>query len=166
MISEYYSRIRQRIGNDLLLIPSVACLVRDSDGRLLLQRKSDGTWSLPAGAIEPNESPKMAAIRELREETGIKASKLVLVDVFGGGSFKYTYPNKDEVEYTVTVFECDGTASTDEPIDEETVELRYFSEADFPGLELPFPTNILYPKETNQPNQAELKTPDAARPTS
>ncbi len=166
MISEYYSRLRKRIGSDLLLIPSVACLVRDSEGRLLLQRKNDGTWSLPAGAIEPNEAPRMAAFRELKEETGIEATRLELIDVYGGSDFRYTYPNNDEVEYTVAVFACEGTTSSDQVIDEETTELRYFSEDDFPGLELPFPQNVLYPNETNQPNQAELTTPEAAPPTS
>ncbi|MBK1880754.1 NUDIX domain-containing protein [Pelagicoccus mobilis] len=163
MISEYYSSIRNRIGSDLLLIPSVACLVRDSEGKLLLQRKNDGTWSLPAGAIEPNEAPRTAAFRELKEETGIEATRLELVDVYGGSDFRYTYPNSDEVEYTVVVFACEGTISSDQVIDEETKELRYFSEEDFPGLELPFPLNVLYPKETNQPNQALQTTSASAR---
>ena len=60
--------------------------------------------------------------------------------------FKYTYPNKDKVEYTVTVFECEDTLSSEGPTDKETVELKYFSQAEFPGLELPFPINLLYPK--------------------
>lgn len=30
-------------------------------------------WSLPKGHIEPNESPEQAAVREVREETGIDA---------------------------------------------------------------------------------------------
>jgi ADP-ribose pyrophosphatase YjhB (NUDIX family) len=32
-----------------------------------------GLWSLPGGSIEPDESPSEAALRELKEETGIAA---------------------------------------------------------------------------------------------
>jgi len=32
-------------------------------------------WNFFGGAIDPGESPKKAAVRELREETGIKAGK-------------------------------------------------------------------------------------------
>jgi 8-oxo-dGTP pyrophosphatase MutT (NUDIX family) len=54
-------------------------LVRDSDapdpGRILLLRqpKGDG-WSLPAGLLNRNEKPIEAAVRELFEETGIRAT--------------------------------------------------------------------------------------------
>ena len=45
---------------------------------LLLHRhdhKPQGnTWSLPAGKLEPGESPTEAIIRELKEETGIEIS--------------------------------------------------------------------------------------------
>lgn len=48
----------------------------ESDNRiLLLQRKmgksQGGTWCLPSGKLEANESPEQAAIREVLEETGI-----------------------------------------------------------------------------------------------
>ncbi len=46
--------------------------VLDDAGRLLLQRRGDnGRWGLPGGAAEPFETPETAALRELREETGI-----------------------------------------------------------------------------------------------
>ncbi|KAB2880919.1 NUDIX hydrolase [bacterium] len=41
---------------------------------LIKRRKPEGilTWQFPAGKIEANESPKNAAVREVREETGIR----------------------------------------------------------------------------------------------
>ena len=71
-MSPYFQQLRAIIGHDLLLLPSVAAVIRNSDGRLLLQEKASGEgWSLPAGAIEPSESPAQAVRREVLEETGL-----------------------------------------------------------------------------------------------
>jgi ADP-ribose pyrophosphatase YjhB (NUDIX family) len=38
-------------------------------------------WSLPGGHIEPGETASAAAVREVREETGVEAELAGLVDV-------------------------------------------------------------------------------------
>jgi len=53
----------------------VAILVFDPEGKLLLVRQyrhavGDELLEIPAGCIEPDESPEQAVRRELREETG------------------------------------------------------------------------------------------------
>ncbi|CAD0186797.1 RNA pyrophosphohydrolase [Ruegeria sp. THAF57] len=58
-----------------------ACVVRDNEGRILLaQRRADqmsgGYWEIPGGKIEPGETPKAAAARELFEETGLSGAWL------------------------------------------------------------------------------------------
>lgn len=40
-----------------------------------------GTWSLPGGHIEPGETARAAALREIEEETGLAATLSGLVDV-------------------------------------------------------------------------------------
>jgi 8-oxo-dGTP pyrophosphatase MutT (NUDIX family) len=39
--------------------------------RVLLLRKSDGTWDLPGGRLDIQESPRQCLVREIREETGL-----------------------------------------------------------------------------------------------
>ncbi|MFD5781046.1 NUDIX hydrolase [Streptomyces sp. NPDC126933] len=51
----------------------VGVIVRDRAGRVLLGLHHGGTWELPGGKVEPGESVAAAAVRELREETGLRA---------------------------------------------------------------------------------------------
>jgi len=58
------------------------CLVLDSADRVLLIHARDPDepasqwWELPGGGIDPGETPRAAACRELAEETGIVAGEL------------------------------------------------------------------------------------------
>jgi 8-oxo-dGTP diphosphatase len=56
----------------------VACagaVVRDEHRRVLLVLRANepgrGLWSLPGGRLEPGEDARAAAVREVREETGL-----------------------------------------------------------------------------------------------
>lgn len=143
-MSPYYSNLREELGSRLLLMPGVAGIIHNSEGELLLQKKNDGSWSLPAGAIEPSESPQEAIKREVLEETGYVVRDLKLIDVFGGADFRYTYSNGHEVENIVILFLCFCESEPKKPSDDETVELGFFSRTDFPGLSLPYPVASLY----------------------
>lgn len=53
---------------------AVLCLVRDNNDLLLIHKKTGlgaGKINAPGGRIEPDETPRFAAIRETEEETGI-----------------------------------------------------------------------------------------------
>ena len=76
----YLWRLRQAIGNDLVLMPGAMIALQRDDGRILLtKRADDGTWCLPAGAAEAGGSFAQTAIEELKEETGVEVAENDLI---------------------------------------------------------------------------------------
>jgi 8-oxo-dGTP pyrophosphatase MutT (NUDIX family) len=144
-MSPYFRHLRFKLGHSLLLVPSVAAVIRDEKGRVLLQEKSawEG-WSLPAGAIEPGETPEQALRREVREETGLTVEPREIIGVLGGIEFRHKYANGDLVEYTVVLYRCDVLAKGTTPLDTETQSLRYFGAAELPKIALPYPEEVLF----------------------
>ena len=141
-MSEYYRTIRAQVGSALLLMPAVAAIIRDTTGRILVQQKHDGSWSLPAGAVEPGESPAQAVIREVLEETGLSVQPTRIRAVLGGASCRVRYANEDEVEYVVTVFECAVLSGALLDSNEETKRLAYFLAESLPVLAFQYPREL------------------------
>jgi 8-oxo-dGTP pyrophosphatase MutT (NUDIX family) len=143
-ISPWLRDLRARIGHDLLLLPAVAAVIHDPSGRVLLMRPGvNAAFGLPAGMIEPGETPAAAVIREVYEETGLLVSVDRVAGVFGGPAFRTRYPNGDWVEYTVIVFHCRVESGHLHPRDGEAEALQWFSPEELPPLSMPYPPTIL-----------------------
>jgi 8-oxo-dGTP diphosphatase len=64
----------------------VAAAVLVEGGRVLLTQRKRGThlegaWEFPGGKVEPDEDPRDALARELREEIGVEADVGEILDV-------------------------------------------------------------------------------------
>lgn len=63
---------------------------------ILLLKKFNGDWVLPKGRIEKDETIRQAALREVLEESGVKAE---IVKYIGMVYYKYKNLKKDEMVY-------------------------------------------------------------------
>ncbi|PZR35158.1 NUDIX hydrolase [Caulobacter segnis] len=68
-------------------VPTVGVVCLRGDQVLLIKRGTPPRlhqWSLPGGRLEWGETTASAALRELKEETGVDAELLGLIDVIDG----------------------------------------------------------------------------------
>lgn len=137
MTLDYVRQLRERVGHDLLLLASVAVIPEDDEGRILLVKQSDsGRWATIGGAIEVDESPAEAAVREAREETGVEIELSRLIDCVGGPGFRIRYANGDEAAYVSIVYAARVAAGTPIADGSEVLEIAWFSSNDVEQLDL------------------------------
>ena len=104
---------------------SVVVLPVLPDGRILLIQQyrhaaRQYLWELVAGRLDPGETPKVAAARELIEETGYRAKRFrVFLDVF---------PTPGFLEERMFILLAEGlTAGEAEPEEDEKIISRVFA---------------------------------------
>jgi 8-oxo-dGTP pyrophosphatase MutT (NUDIX family) len=135
-LSPYLAALREKVGHDLVLAPSVAVLARDERGRVLMMLNRDtGLWQTIGGMIEPDESPQDAARREAAEEAGVTVELRGILAVTGGPQFRLTYPNGDQVAYVPTIFDAVVTAGEPRPDGRESTAVEWFTPAELARAE-------------------------------
>ena len=98
---------------------------REVDGQLLIaiiHRKRYGDWSWPKGKVDPGESLPQAAVREIREETGLKVKLGVHL-----GTQNYMLPNgaAKEVHYWAAKVSDTALAESTFKPDEEVERIEW-----------------------------------------
>ena len=132
----YLWRLRQAVGNDLVLMPGAMIALRREDGHVLLtQRSDDGTWCLPAGAAEPGGSFARTAVGELKEEAGIDVAERDLVP-FGCLSeaelHTIHYPNGDTTHCFAVLFLAERWNGDPRPDGVEAIGSQFADPGDAP----------------------------------
>jgi 8-oxo-dGTP pyrophosphatase MutT (NUDIX family) len=130
-ISEYLRGLRAKIGHEYVFMPGVAAVVFNHEGKVLLQRSRDsGLWGIIGGTPDPGEEPAAAAVREIEEETSIKAEAVRLVGVFT--EVPTHYPNGDVVQYMAFVFACCALSGDPRVNDDESHAVAYVDYNELP----------------------------------
>ncbi|WP_333771081.1 NUDIX hydrolase [Streptomyces sp. IBSBF 2435] len=125
--------IRARAGAILLFLPGVVTVVFDETGRVLLNRRTDtGRWALISGIPDPGEQPAEAAVREIHEETGIRAVPERILGVFTNEPV--IYGNGDRSQYIDIVLQCRAVGGEARVNDEESLEVRWYAPGALPPL--------------------------------
>jgi len=134
-LSGYLKQLREKVGHDLLLLPSAAVAIHDDAGRVLMGLHADKQiWVVPGGLIEPAETPADGAVRETFEETGLLIEIAGVLGVYGGKELLIDYPNGDHSSYVATVFRGRIIGGEQQPDGEEILDLRYFSREEIRGV--------------------------------
>jgi 8-oxo-dGTP pyrophosphatase MutT (NUDIX family) len=130
-----------------LSVPSVTALVFDAQGRVLLGLHSNaGVWVAPGGAIDPDEAPQDAVVREVWEETGLHVEPVRFRGVYGGPDFRVRYENGDEVTYVMSVFECELIGGALRADGVEILDVGWFAPAELERLNLSRGARIALPR--------------------
>ena len=118
-------------------VPAVGIVCFRDDHVLLIRRGTPpkkGEWSLPGGRIEPGEPARDAALRELREETGVEAKLLGRVDVVDA-SFEIRSGELITRHYVLVDFAAQWVSGKPEAGD-DAADARFFHLSDIGSLEM------------------------------
>jgi len=135
---DYIQWIRSCVGHRKIMLTFASIVLRDEDGRILLQHRSDfDFWGLPGGSLEFGETIIDCAHRELLEETGLTSSDFDLVGVYTDPKYDVTYPNGDQVQQFTICLRGQVSGGIDQPDGIETTEQRFFTPSEIPFETMP-----------------------------
>ncbi|BCB81116.1 hypothetical protein GCM10022251_67140 [Phytohabitans flavus] len=131
----YLGQLRALAGDRTLLFVGARATVFDDQGRLLLIRRRDnGYWDIPAGAMELGESIADCAVREVYEETGIRAAEVTPFALYTGPAYTYTNMYSDTYQLFVTAFRVERWAGQLERVTDETIDAGFYHPDEMPSL--------------------------------
>ena len=133
MKPNYIGWLRSKVGQEkVILVFAGGCLFDDRE-RVLLQKRGDsGKWGFPGGAIELGETPEEAAIREVKEETGLDIQVESLIGIYTDSDIRY--PNGDEAHSICIAYRLEAVSGQLACDGVETAELKYFALDELPEM--------------------------------
>lgn len=130
---DFVLSLREKIGHELLWLPGITGVVFNDDGQVLLvKRADDGRWTLITGMLEPGEEPAAGTLREVEEETGIRAEIEHLIHVGSHGPIDF--PNGDRCSFLNVAFRCRSVSGQARVNDDESTDVGWFALDELPPL--------------------------------
>ncbi len=128
---DYIHELREVIGPRKIILNCAGALILRDD-RILLQRRADnGLWGFVGGLVEMNETYEQAALREIREETGLEVRLESFLGIYH--NHHMVWSNGDAAHVISAMFTARILAG--EPrTDEESLELKFFGADEMPPL--------------------------------
>jgi 8-oxo-dGTP diphosphatase len=117
-------------------VPVVRLIVPDASGRVLILRRAldstdGGTWCLPGGKMDYGDTVEQAAIRELQEETSLRATSLRFL------FYQDSLPPAPGRMHCLNLYlEC--AVEGEVVLNEESVEAAWISREEVPRYQLSF----------------------------
>jgi 8-oxo-dGTP pyrophosphatase MutT (NUDIX family) len=109
------------------VVPGASAIVRERSAILMVQRRDNGMWSLPGGALEVGESIAETAVREVWEETGIEIAITGLVGVYTSPRHVTWYSSGEDVRQEFNVCFRGGRVGGEVHCGEECLAVRWVS---------------------------------------
>jgi ADP-ribose pyrophosphatase YjhB (NUDIX family) len=132
-MANYIHWLRSRIGSRKTILAYATALIRDADGNLLFQRRTDfDWWGLPGGIVELGETFRDCIVREAAEETSLHIEPHRLIGLYTSPQWDFAYPNGDEVQQFTVAIECRVLGGQLRPDGFESTLSQFFSLDDIP----------------------------------
>jgi 8-oxo-dGTP diphosphatase len=113
------------------------CVIKDLDGKILLlhrNTKDRVQWELPGGKVEIDEKPEEAAVREIKEELGVK---IRLGEKIGSQEFL-----EDSYTNDYIWFEAEIVTGIPVPIEDKFDQVEYFSLSEMGEMKEELSSNV------------------------
>ena len=132
--TEYYHDPESPPANSMS--PTAFVVARNRSGDVLLVRRADsGNWELPGGRVELGESARIAAVREVAEESGVTVEVTRLAGVYTDPGHVMFYPDTGEARQQFAVcFLASPVAGRPRPDGDETCEAAWVPPGRLPHL--------------------------------
>ena len=128
---DYIHDLRKIIGPRKIILNCAGALII-KDERILFQRRTDnGKWGLIGGLVEMNETYEQAALREIREETGLEVRLDSFLGIFHNHNMIWS---NGDMAHVISAMFTASIVSGEPRIDKESYELRFFGVDEIPEL--------------------------------